>query len=60
MVARRFLFSFSNKFPDLNFASHFMVFLTVQYNGTDRNSYFAGTDQGLGRLGGIVGSFLTV
>ena len=25
-----------------------MVFLTVQFNGTDRNSYFAGTDQGLG------------
>ena len=25
-----------------------MVFLTVQYNETDRNSYFAGTDQGPG------------
>ena len=25
-----------------------MVFLTVQFNGTDRNSYFAGTDQGPG------------
>ena len=30
-----------------------IVFLTVQYNEADRNSYFAGTDQGVGRLGGI-------
>ena len=30
-----------------------MVFLTVHYNGADGNSYFAGTDQGLGQLGGI-------
>ena len=30
-----------------------MVFLTVDYNGADGNSYFAGTDQGLGQLGGI-------
>lgn len=36
-----------------------MVFLTVNYYGAavDRNSYFAGTDQGLDRLAGIVGSF---
>ena len=30
----------------------------VQYNGADRNSYFPGRDLELGRLGGIVGSFL--
>ena len=29
-------------------AMYKMVFLTVQFNGTDRNSYFAGTDQGPG------------
>ena len=36
-----------------------IVFLTVQYNEADRNCYFAGTDQGLDRLGGILDSFLT-
>ena len=29
-------------------AMYKMVFLTVQFNGTDGNSYFAGTDQGPG------------
>ena len=36
-----------------------MVFLTVQYNETDRNSYFAGTDQGPGScIDFCVGVFL--
>ena len=38
---------------------YIVVFFTVQYNGTDKNSFFAGTEQRTGSgLGGIVGSLV--
>lgn len=37
-----------------------MTFLTVQFNGTVRNSCFCARIRGLGRLEGILGSFLSL